>query len=146
MDDSTHEGARRQVNTRIGGRRFSRFDRRHRLTSQDSFVAFQLHGLDQTDIGRDEITHAKLDDVTRYQVPDIDSLGLLVSPHERLVMDVGVQRRDGDLGAVLVDEPETDAEHHDRGDDPTISRIAGCRGHGRRGEKQDQQRVAELAA
>ena len=70
-----------------------------------------------------------------------------VAPHQRLVADVGVQRGDRELGAVLVDEAEPDAQDDDRGDDrrrrsvsPVAAEIAAA------AEQQDEQRVAQLAS
>ena len=67
----------------------------------------------------------KAHDIAGHEVAHVEALLGAVAPHQGLVADVGVQRGDGDLRAVLVDEAEPDAQHHDRGDDPAIGAVAG---------------------
>ncbi len=145
VHDGAHEGARRQVERRVArlGDR-GRLRDRQRLAGQDGLVAFELRGLDQPEVGGHDVADAQGDDVARDERCDVDAALLPVAPDERLVVDVAVQRRDGVRRAVLVDEPEPDAERDDRGDDRRVRRIAREARDGRRREQQQEQRVAQL--
>jgi hypothetical protein len=49
-----------------------------------------------------------------------------------------VEGRDGDLGAVLVDEAKPDAEHHDGSDDDPVGDITRGGRHARCAEQQNE--------
>ena len=101
--------------------------------------------LEQAHVGGDDVADAQRDDVAGHEVAHVDAPLGAVAPDERLVADVGVQRGDGALGAVLVDEAEPDAEHDDRGDDRRRRSGRRSRRTRRRRQQQDEQRVAQLA-
>ena len=144
MHDGAHERTGGEVRGRVGRCRRGRLDGRHRLSGQHGFVALELVRLQQPHVGRDHVADAQGHDITGHEVAHVEELLGAVAPHQGLVADVGVQRGDRDLGAVLVDKAQPDAQDHDRGDDPAIDAVTRGRGHGRGGEQQEEQRVAEL--
>ena len=70
---------------------------------------------------------------------------LAVAHRERGVAQLGVQRLDRQLGAVLVEEPEPDAQADDQQDDQRAGALTDDERGQRRGHEQDQQRIAQLA-
>ena len=74
----------------------------------------------------------RLDDVAWHQLAHVEALWRAVAPDQGLVVDVGVQRGDRELGAVLVDEAEPDAQDDDRGDDRAVDGVTRGRGDRRR--------------
>jgi hypothetical protein len=134
VDHGAHERARGQVDGGVArGDRGSGLGRRDRLAGQDGLVALQLVGLQQPQVAGHQVAH-------------VQALLAAVAPDQRLVADACVQRRDRQLGAVLVDKAQAHAQRHDRGDDGPVGGVAGGRRDARRGQQQEQQRVAELAA
>ena len=77
-------------------------------------------GVEQSNIGRDDVADRKLHQITGHQLGDVDPLGRPVPHDERRMMDLRMQRLDCKLGAVLVDEAETDRDRHDHGDDQGV--------------------------
>ena len=144
MHDGPHEAARRQVDGGVARCRCRRLARRHRLSGEHTLVALELVYVRQADVGGDEIADLQADPVARHELAHVDALLPAVAPHERLVADVRMQGRDRELRPVLVDEPEPDAQGDDEGDDRTVDGVAGQRRDRRRGEQEDEERVAEL--
>ena len=60
-------------------------------------------------------------------------------------MQVAMKRRNSVGCAVFVEEPESDAEHDDRGNDRRVRRVTRQPGDGRRREQQQKKRIAHLA-
>ena len=146
MHDRAHERARRQVD--VGAGRRDRVDHlrcRHGLAGQDGLVTLELDLLEDADVGGDDVADVQRHHVAGHEIGHRDPGLRAVAGHQRLVADVRVQRGDRALGAVLVDEAQADAEHHDRGDDPAVGGLTRGRGHEGRGEQQDEQRVAQLS-
>ena len=139
---NAHEGR----STGRRGDRGGRLDRRDGLAGEDGLVALQLVGLQQPQVGGDQVTHAQGHHVAGDQLAHVQTLLFAVAPDQGLVADVGVQRGDRQLRAVLVDEAQPHAQDDDRGDDRPVGGVAGGRGDACRGEQQDEQRVAELTA
>ena len=67
-----------------------------------------------------------------------------VADDERAVVDLGVQRLRGFLGAVLVDEPERDRQPDDHPDDDGRALLADDVGHEGGGQQQPEQRGPQL--
>jgi hypothetical protein len=128
-----------------GGHRVDGLGGGRRLAGQDRLVTLQPVHLHEPQIGRNDRADRELDDVARYQIGDIDRRPLTVTPHHGAMVDARVQRNRCQLRAVLVGEPEPDAQREDQPDDDRIRRIAGRSGHDRRAGEQDEQRVAELS-
>jgi hypothetical protein len=105
-----------------------------------------LVGLQQPQISGDQVPHAQRHHVAGHQVAHVQALLAPVAPDQGLVADACVQRRDRHLGAILVDEAQPHAQDDDRGDDGPVGRVASGGRDACRGQQQDQQRVAELAA
>jgi hypothetical protein len=76
----------------------------------------------------------------------VQALLAAVAPDQGLAADVGVERGHRQLRAVLAEEAQPHAQGHDGGDDGPVGGVAGGGGDAGRGEQQDEQRVAELAA
>ena len=64
---------------------------------------------------------------------------------QRGVAELGVQRLDRPLGAVLVEEAQPDAQADDRQDDRSVGAFADEERGQCRGDQEDQQRIAQLA-
>src|SRR6266536_3268523 len=117
---------------------------RRRLAGQHRLLAFQTVRFKEPQIGRNDVAHPQPNDVAGHEPDDIDLLHLPVTVDERPPADLRVQRLDGLLGAVLIDEAEPDAEADDRQDDPGLCRLAN-RGRDDCGRKQEhEQEAAEL--
>ena len=105
-----HERARRQVERRVAGRvRVGRLGRDLRLAGQHGLVALELVDLEQAQVGRDDVADAQMHDVARHDLGDVDLGRLPVAIDEGEVADLRVQRLDGLLRAVLVEEAQADA-------------------------------------
>ena len=76
---------------------------------------------------------------------DVDLGRLPVAIDERQVPDLGVQRLDRLLRAVLVEEAQADAHRHDPADDQRLRPVADDRRDDSREEQQQQQIAAQLA-
>jgi hypothetical protein len=100
--------------------------------------------MQQAQVRRHDIADGQTHDIARHELGDIDRHRLAVAHRQRGVTQLGVQRLDRQLGAVLVEKPQPDAQTDDQKDD----RGAGALTHGkrsqRRGHEQDQQRIAQL--
>ncbi len=79
-----------------------------------------------------------------HELGDVDRRGLAVAHRQRGVAQLGVQRLDRQLGAVLVEEPQPDAEADDQQDDQRAGALTDGKRGQRRGHEQDQQRIAQL--
>ena len=118
---------------------------RERLAGEHGLVALELGGVEQADVGRDDVADREVHDVAGHQRGHVDALGCAVPHHERGVADLRVQRLDRLLGPELVHEAEADRERHDHADDHRVGGIAREPRDRGRGEEQQEQRVAELA-
>ena len=135
MHDRPHEGAGRQVHLRLGLRdRVRGLRTRQRLAREHRFVTFELGCLQEPDVGGDQVADAHRQHVAGDKVTDVDALLLAIPLHHRLMLDVGVQGRDGALGAVLVHEAQPDTQQDDRRDDRRVGGVAGGARDSRRGQ------------
>ena len=100
----------------------------------------------QPQVRRDHVADLDPDDVAGHQLGHVDRAGVAVAQRERRVPQLGVQRLDRALRAVLVEEAEPDAEPADQEDDERVGALADEGGGDRRREQQEEQRVAELPA
>lgn len=78
------------------------FRGRHRLPGEDSFVAFETAGFQQPQVGRHHIAQRQLHHITWDQLGDVDAHCAAITERDSLVADLGMQRRNGTLRAVLV--------------------------------------------
>ena len=83
--------------------------RRQRLAGEHGLVAFQPLGLQQPQVGRHDVADGEPHDVAGHQLGDVDRWRLAVAHGQGGVAQLRVQRLDRPLGAVLVEEPESDA-------------------------------------
>ncbi len=111
VDDGAHERAGRQIDRRVRPATGSvvlaaAIDSPVRTASSHS----SWSASNEPHVGRDQIADPQRDDVAGHQRADVDLALAAVPPDQRLVVDVAVQRCDRARGAVLVDEPEPDAQ------------------------------------
>ena len=116
--DRAHERARREVQRGLRRRdRIAALLRRQGLAGEHRLVAFQAVGVQQAQVRRHDVADGQPHDVARHELGDVDRHRLAVAHRERRVAQLGVQRLDGQLGAVLVEEPQPDAQADDQQDD-----------------------------
>jgi hypothetical protein len=123
-DDSAHERTRGQVERRVSVAWRRRLHSHRRLTGEHRLVALEAIRLGQPQVGRHDVTHPQANHVPGHQSHDVDLLRPPVALDERRAADLGVQRLDRLLGAVLVDEAEPDAQTDDREDDRSVRLLA----------------------
>ena len=80
--------------------------------------------LDQSQIGRNHIPDPQMHDITRDELRDGDPGRSALAIDNGQMLDLGMQLLDRLLGAVLVEEAQTDAHHHDRADDQRLRQLA----------------------
>ena len=95
-----------------------------------------MRHIEQAQVGRHDVADAQRHDVPGHELGYVEGGLGAVAPDERRVMQVAMKRRNGVGCAVFVEEPETDAEHDDRGDDRRVRRVARQPGDGGRCEQE----------
>ena len=137
-----HERAGREIERRLAGRlRLGRLHGGLRLARQHGLVTLELVCRQHPQVGRHDVADAQVHDVSRNDPGDVDLARLAVALDERQVLDLGMQRLDCLLGAVLVHEAQPDAHRHDPADDQRLGEIA----HDRRDDRGDEEQAEEIA-
>jgi hypothetical protein len=145
MHDRPHERAPRLVLRLAASRGGRRLGHRQRLTSQHALVALQLIGPQQPQVGRDQIAQAQRCHVSGNKVHGRNPARLPVPADLGFLPDLGAEGSHRDLGPVLVEEAQADAEGDDHRDDQRVRTAPGQPRDKRRAEQENQDRVPDLA-
>jgi len=101
-------------------------------------------GLQQAQIGRNHVTDAQMNEIAGHDLGHADLRRLSVPIDKGQMADLRVQRLDGLLRAILVQEAQTDAHQHDAADDQRLGSIADNSRDNSRDKQQQQQVAAQL--
>ena len=145
VHDRAHEGAGVEVDATGVRLRIHRLRDRHRLAREDRLVAFKRIDLEKAKIGWHDVAHREADDVAHDERRRVDQLIVPVAADERPVVDLRMERLDGALRPVLVEEAQQHADRDDRRDDDRVGGIAGEPRDRRTSQQQEEQRVPELS-
>ena len=116
-----------------------------RLACQHRLIALQTVHLQQAQIGRNDVADPQVHNVTRNDLGNGDLGRLPVAIDKRQVPDLGVQRLDRLLRAVLVEEAQADTHRHDADDDQRLRPVTNDSRDDSREEQQQQQITPQLA-
>ena len=119
---------------------------RRRLARKDGLVTLEAVHLQQPQVGGHDVAEAQTDDIAGHELDDVDLLQAPVALHKSRAADLRVERLDGLLGAVLVDEAEHDADAEDGDDDARLSGVPDDGGDDRGPQQERQQEAAQLPA
>ncbi len=146
LDHGAHQRAARQVSQpRLAADGRGALAGRNRLTGDRGFIAGQIDGLDQPQVGRDDMSEADPDDVATYDVGDVHFLLGTIADDHGVVGDPVLERVGCALRLVLVPEPHADAHAEDDQDDRRVRNIAGGHRQDRSHGEQHQQGTLHLS-
>jgi hypothetical protein len=116
-----------------------------RLAGDRRLVAGQVRGLEQPEVGRDDVSETDAYDVAADDVGDLDLLLHTVAHDHGAVSDPVLEGVGRTLRLVLVPEPQADAHREDDQDDACIRYVAGCHREDRSHSQEHQQGTLHLS-
>jgi hypothetical protein len=145
--DRAHEHARRHLGqVGSGGHRVDELLCGQRLARKDGLVALEAVRPHDAHVGGHDRPEAEPHQITGHEVLDVNGLREPIPAHNDIVVNLGVQRLCGELGPVLVHEPQPDRSGEDHTDDHRVGLIADeVRQRGGHHEEQ-QQWAAQLTS
>ena len=147
LDDGSHEDAGCEVAQGRAGRHRGRILAGWQgLPRQDAFVAEEVLGAEEADVGGDDGAQAQVYDVARHQGGHVHVLRGSVAQHDGAVGHPGVQGFGRAFGAEFVGEAQAHADQEDHADHDRIRGIAQEQGQPGRDDQQDEDGAGELPA